>query len=141
MGDDRVPRAAADVPPKGGPCASQLPAPGETGATVRREETIDVRHYEAMYILDPALTEEQVPPIIERYSKVVTDMGGEVSDASLWEGGRRSLAYTIAGRREGIYVLMQFVAGKDVPAELDRLFKISDNVLRHIVVRPDPDEE
>ncbi|NUQ71189.1 MAG: 30S ribosomal protein S6 [Chthonomonadales bacterium] len=100
-----------------------------------------MRHYEAMYILDPALTEEQVPPIIERYSKVVTDMGGEVSDASLWEGGRRPLAYTIAGRREGIYVLMQFVAGKDVPAELDRLFKISDNVLRHIVVRPDPDEE
>jgi len=100
-----------------------------------------VRHYEAMYIVDPELTEEELTPIIERYQKVVTDMGGVVSEAGLWEQGRRPLAYPIAGRREGIYILMRFEAGKDVPAELDRVLRISDNVLRHIVVRPDADEE
>lgn len=121
--------------------APHLPAPGRTGATDRGEEQTIVRHYEAMYILDPDLTEEQIEPIVERYKQVVIDMGGVVDSAGLWEQGRRHLAYPIAGRREGIYILMQFQSGKDVPAELDRVLRISDNVLRHIVVRPDPDEE
>ena len=100
-----------------------------------------MRHYEAMYIVDPDVPEDQIEPIIERFKQVVTDMGGTVSEAGLWEEGRRPLAYPIAGRREGIYVLMQFESDRKVPAELDRLFKISDNILRHIIVRTDPDEE
>ncbi len=100
-----------------------------------------MRHYEAMYIVDPEFTDEQIEPIIERYKKVVTDMGGVVGETGKWEGGRRRLAYAIKGRTEGIYILMPFESGPDVPAELDRVLKISDDVLRHIIVRPDPDEE
>lgn len=100
-----------------------------------------MRHYEAMYIVDPDVPEDQLDPIIERYKQVVTDMGGVVSEAGLWETGRRTLAYPIKHKREGTYVLMQFEAKQDVPAELDRLFRISDNILRHIIVRTDPDEE
>ena len=100
-----------------------------------------MRHYEAMYIVDPDVLEDQMEPIIERYKQVVTDMGGVVTEAGLWEQGRRPLAYPINGRREGVYVLMQFEAGQNVPAELDRVLRISDNVLRHIIVKLDPDEE
>ena len=100
-----------------------------------------MRRYEAMYIVDPELSDEELEPIIEKYKKVVTDMGGVVTEAGQWEQGRRKLAYEIADRTEGIYILMKFEAGPDVPQELDRVFRISDDVFRHIVVREDEDEE
>jgi len=100
-----------------------------------------LRHYEAMYIVDAELTDEQLEPILEKYKKVVTDMGGVVGETGRWEQGRRKLAYEIDGRREGIYILMNFEAGPDVPLELDRVFRISDDVFRHIIVRQDEDEE
>jgi small subunit ribosomal protein S6 len=96
-----------------------------------------VRQYEAMYIVDAELSDEQLEPIIEKYKKVVTDMGGIVHDAGKWEQGRRKLAYEIAGRQEGIYILMNFEAGPEVPKELDRMFRISDDVFRHLIVLKD----
>lgn len=96
-----------------------------------------MRQYEAMYIVDAELSDEQLEPIIEKYKKVVTDMGGTVSDAGKWEQGRRKLAYEINGRREGIYILMNFEAGPEVPKELDRVFRISDDVFRHLIVLKD----
>lgn len=100
-----------------------------------------MRHYEAMYIVDPDTSEEQVETVINKYSTVITQAGGEVSDASLWERGRRTLAYPINKKTEGIYVLMQFQSNEEAPKELDRIFRISDDVLRHIVVRQDESEE
>ena len=100
-----------------------------------------MRHYEAMYIVDAELTDEQLEPIMAKYKKVVSDMGGVVGETGKWEQGRRRLAYEINRRREGIYVLMNFEAKADVPAELDRIFKISDDVFRHIIVRQNEDEE
>jgi len=100
-----------------------------------------VRHYEAMYIVDAELSDEQLEPIFEKYKKVVTDMGGVVGDTGKFEQGRRRLAYPIDKRREGMYVLMNFESGPDVPLELDRVFRISDDVFRHIVVRQNVDEE
>ncbi len=100
-----------------------------------------MRHYEAMYIVDAELTDEQLDPIMDKYKKVVSDMGGVVGETGKWEQGRRRLAYEINRRREGIYVLMNFEANADVPAELDRVFKISDDVFRHIIVRQNDDEE
>ena len=100
-----------------------------------------MRHYEAMYIVDPDTPEENIEGVLEKYKKVITDAGGEVSSAALWEKGRRPLAYAINRKREGIYVLMQFVSDADAPKELDRIFKINDDVMRHLVVRQDEDEE
>lgn len=100
-----------------------------------------MRHYEAMYIVDPELTDEQLQPVIDKYSKIVTDMNGSVTDAGKWEIGKKRLAYEIDGHREGIYILMNFVAETNVPKELDRVFRISDDVFRHIIVRQDEDEE
>lgn len=100
-----------------------------------------MRQYEALYIVDAEVTEEDLASIVEKYKKVVTDMGGEVTDAGKWEHGRRRFAYEIAGRREGMYVLMNFTSNSTVPLELDRIFRISDDVFRHMVCRKDQDEE
>ena len=100
-----------------------------------------MRHYEAMYIVDAELADEQLTPIVEKYQKVITDNGGVVGETGKWEQGRRRLTYEIDGRREGLYVLMNFEANADVPLELDRIFKISDDVFRHLIVRQDEDEE
>jgi small subunit ribosomal protein S6 len=94
-----------------------------------------------MYIVDPDTPDEGVDAVIEKYKKVIADAGGEVSDASRWEKGRRPLAYEISRKREGIYILMQFVSDADAPKELDRIFRISDDVIRHLIVRQDEDEE
>ena len=100
-----------------------------------------MRRYEAMYIVDADTPDENLDPVIEKYSKVVTDGGGEVIEAGKWEKGRRPLAYEIAKKREGLYVLMQFKSNAEVPKELDRIFKINDDVVRHLIVRQDVDEE
>jgi len=100
-----------------------------------------MRHYEAMYIVDADTPDEGLESIIEKYKKVVTDGGGEVTEAGKWEKGRRQLAYEINKKREGMYLLMQFQANSEVPKELDRIFRINDEVVRHLIVRQDSDEE
>lgn len=98
-----------------------------------------MRHYEAMFLVNAEVTEEELAAILEKYKKVVVDMGGVIHSAGKWEQGRRRLVYEINRRREGMYLLMRFEAKADVPKELDRIFRISDDVFRHIVVRPDED--
>jgi len=94
-----------------------------------------VRSYEALYIVHPDLSDEEVAPITEKYKKVVEDQSGEVEGINRWE--KRRLAYEVKGQREGIYVLMNFKSEAKAAAELDRLLKIGDDVLRHIIVRLD----
>jgi len=100
-----------------------------------------MRQYEAMYIIDADTPDEIIDTILEKYSKVVTDAGGEVVEAGKWDKGRRPLAYEIGKRREGMYLLLQFKSESEVPKELDRIFKINDEIIRHIIVRQDPAEE
>ncbi len=99
-----------------------------------------MRPYEAMYIVDAEIDEEKLAATIAKYSKVVTDMGGTITNHGKWEQGRRRLAYPIGGRREGMYLMMRFEAGTDVPPELDRIYRISDDAFRHIIVRKDENE-
>ncbi|HUV05321.1 MAG TPA: 30S ribosomal protein S6 [Armatimonadota bacterium] len=94
-----------------------------------------VRPYEALYIVHPDLSDEEIEAIIEKYKQVVAEQGGEVESTNRWE--KRRLAYDVKGQREGIYVLMTFKSEAKAAAELTRLLKIGDNVLRHIIVRLD----
>ncbi|MEN6415876.1 MAG: 30S ribosomal protein S6 [Armatimonadota bacterium] len=96
-----------------------------------------IRNYEALYIVDVNLTDEQLNPIIAKYSNLVTDQGGEVQAHAKWD--KRRLAYEIKGRREGIYILMYFSGDPTVEKELDRVFRISDEVIRHIILRVEPE--
>ena len=95
-----------------------------------------IRDYEALYIVDPTLDDEQLQPIIDKYRQIVTDNGGEVISAATWD--KRRLAYEVQGRTDGIYILMRFKGEPRTAAELDRLMKLSEDVLRRLIVR---DEE
>ena len=96
-----------------------------------------IRPYEALYIVHPELSDEEITPVTEKYKQVVEEQGGEVESVNRWE--KRRLAYEIKGQKEGIYVLMNFKSEAKATSELDRLLKIGDNVLRHIIVRTDED--
>lgn len=93
------------------------------------------RPYEAIYIVDPDLGEEQVNAITDRYKALVETNGGTVEKIDVWE--RRKLAYAIKGRTEGIYVVMQFTGVPSVEVELRRIFQISEDQLRAMIVKPE----
>ena len=91
-------------------------------------------NYEAVYILDPSLNEEAIASLIAKFKGVV-EANGTVSEVDEW--GKRRLAYPINDLMEGYYVLMTFTAAAAIPAELDRLFRINDNVMRSMIVCKD----
>lgn len=88
-------------------------------------------NYEAVYILNPDLNEEQIAALVERFKSVV-EANGTVSEISEW--GKRRLAYPINDLMDGYYVLMTFTAAAAVHAELDRIFRITDGIMRSIIV-------
>ena len=94
-----------------------------------------MRKYECTYILDPGLTDEEQEPLIERFKTLVSDNGGAVDAVDKWE--RRRLAYEVKGKREGVYVVMNFNGEPQTETELGRVLRITDGVLRHIVIRTD----
>lgn len=91
--------------------------------------------YEANFIVDTTLTEEQVNGIVEKYTGIITRGGGEIDDIDRMEP--RRLAYPIKTRREGLYIVVNFRSEPAAKDELDRIFRISDDVLRYIIVKQD----
>ncbi|ADU32542.1 30S ribosomal protein S6 [Evansella cellulosilytica] len=92
-----------------------------------------MRKYEIMYIVRPNLEEAATKEVVERFNKVLTDNGAEVENVE--EKGKRRLAYEINDFKEGFYVLLNVNAPTVAIDEFNRLIKINDNVLRHLVVR------
>ena len=91
-------------------------------------------NYEAVYILDPALSEEAIAALVAKFKGVV-EANGTVSEVDEW--GKRRLAYPINDLMEGYYVLMSFNAAAAIPAELDRVFRITDGVMRSMIICKD----
>lgn len=91
-------------------------------------------NYEALYILNPALSEEDTAALVEKFRGVV-EANGTVSEIAHW--GKRRLAYPINDLNDGYYVLMTFNSAAAIPQELDRLFRINDNVMRSLIVCKD----
>lgn len=92
--------------------------------------------YEITYIIKPDVDDEAKKAIIDKYTKVITDNGGEMVEAKDW--GKRRFAYEIEKYREGSYYIMIFTA-EDAAAvnEFARLSKIDDSVLRSMTVKLD----
>lgn len=97
-----------------------------------------MRPYEMMVIFDPGKVEgdEAVAQMLDRIQGIITGDGGQVTKVDRW--GRRRLAYEIGGTTEGYYVVIQFEAEPKTAAELGRVLRITDGVLRHMIVRPNP---
>ncbi|MGI5842790.1 MAG: 30S ribosomal protein S6 [Candidatus Xenobium sp.] len=91
-----------------------------------------MRKYEITYILRPELGEEAIPGLVEKYSQQIVDQGGQVVNVNNW--GKRRFAYELGGRMEGYYVVMRFDSESPVAEELRRVMKLSDDVLRSLVV-------
>jgi len=91
--------------------------------------------YEAIYIVDTGLPDDQMNAIVDKYTGVVTRGGGTVDDIDRWEP--RRLAYEVKGKREGVHICMNFRSEPAAKDELDRIFRISDDVLRHMVIKAD----
>ncbi len=93
-----------------------------------------MRHYEIVLMVHPDQS-EQVPAMVERYQKVVTDAGGKVHRFEDW--GRRQLAYSIEKLHKAHYVLMNIEAPAAVVDELDNAFRYNDAVIRFLVIKED----
>jgi small subunit ribosomal protein S6 len=91
-------------------------------------------NYEVMFIIDPALEDAVKDETIETVKGIIAAQG-EVGEVDVW--GLRKLAYPIMKKSEGYYVVIQFQGETTLPKELDRRLKISDNVIRHIIVNKD----
>ena len=92
-----------------------------------------MRKYETIFILHPSFDEEAVKANIEKFQGVIENGGGKVENVDFW--GKRKLAYEINKVNEGFYTLINFEANTELPKELDRVFRITDGVIRHIVVK------
>ena len=91
-------------------------------------------NYELMFIIDPTLEDETKKATIEAVKGIIENEG-EVVDVDEW--GLRKMAYQIQKKSEGYYVVVTFKAEPTLPKELDRRLRISDNVMRHIIVNKD----
>lgn len=89
--------------------------------------------YESMYILKPNLDEETKAALIAKFKSLVEDNGGKVEKVD--EMGQRKLAYEINYISEGYYVLMTFESQGELPQELERIYNITEDVIRFNVIR------
>jgi small subunit ribosomal protein S6 len=92
-----------------------------------------VTAYEILLMLDTELPEERQSEIITRTRELVERGGGRWRSHDIW--GRRRLAYEIAHKAEGVYHLLFFTAAPATLAEISRVLKITDGVMRHLAVR------
>ena len=88
--------------------------------------------YEVLFVIANALDDERKEAAVETVKSIIGDGGGEVERVDVI--GTRRLAYPIEKKTEGYYVLVELSAPASLPKELDRRLKISDDVVRHIIV-------
>ena len=91
-----------------------------------------INKYESIFVLDAALDEERINALSERFQKLISD-NGEIESVDVW--GKRRLAYPIDYKTEGYYVLVNFSSNPEFPKELERVYGITDGVLRTLTVR------
>lgn len=98
-----------------------------------------VRNYELVFIVHPEVDDEGLAAIVETVKDLVKRGGGQVTKVDLW--GVRRLAYPIKKQREGQYVLMRLDMASEGVAELERSLGLSEQVIRHLVVRLEDDDQ
>jgi small subunit ribosomal protein S6 len=92
-----------------------------------------LRDYEVLYIVRADLDDEKVQDIVKRVGTLVEKSGGTLERTHLW--GKRKLAYEVKHQKEGSYVLQDFQIGPERIPELESALKITEEVLRHLIVR------
>ena len=104
-----------------------------TAKEASKEEGKKLRNYEMILVISPELAEEKLNATLNNISQLIADMGGVVSDIRQW--GKRKLAYPIKKFSEGNYVLAHFQLQPALSKEVEAKLQISEEVLRHLLVR------
>jgi len=92
-----------------------------------------LKRYETLFIVQSELSSDDISAIIDRYSKIITDMKGTVLKVERW--GKRKLAYLIRKQSRGFYILIDFAGKREIVAELERILKFDDKVLKYMSVK------
>jgi small subunit ribosomal protein S6 len=92
-----------------------------------------MRKYELMYIIRPNIEDEAKKALVERFNTILTDNGAELTEVKDW--GKRRLAYEINDFRDGYYQIVKVNAVPAAVEEFSRLAKISEDIIRHIVIK------
>ena len=93
-----------------------------------------MKKYETVMVFSTAITEEETKALVEKFTNLIVK-NGTVESVDEW--GKRRLAYPINDENDGYYVLVNYSCAPDFPAELDRVLKITDGVLRSLIVAKD----
>ena len=93
-----------------------------------------INKYETIFVVDASLEEETIAGIVDKF-KTLISKEGEIESVDEW--GKRRLAYPIDYKTEGYYVLVNFSAKPEFPAELERIYNITDGLLRSIIIKKD----
>ncbi|HIY54355.1 MAG TPA: 30S ribosomal protein S6 [Candidatus Agathobaculum merdavium] len=87
--------------------------------------------YETIFIVNPTLEEAAATAVADKFKSLIEENGTNV-EVEDW--GKRRLAYPIEDQNEGIYTLVRFESKPEFPAELDRIYKITDGIMRSLIV-------
>jgi len=90
-----------------------------------------MRNYEAMLAINPQLEEEELPSLIEKVKKIISNGKGEVTNINTW--GKRRLAYEINDFTEAIYVVIKFNAIETSISEFERVLKLEEKIIRYLL--------
>ena len=96
------------------------------------------RKYELVYVVSPDATDDQVTEVHTQVESIVQRMNGQLEKTDNW--GRRKLAYEIGRHKEGTYVLEVINGDGELMKEIDRRLKVTDLVIRHLIVRVDEEQ-
>ena len=89
------------------------------------------KSYESMMVISTKLGDEGIKSVVEKFKKLISD-NADLKSVDDW--GKRRLAYPINYENEGYYVLFNFESKVDFPAELDRIYNITDGVIRTLII-------
>jgi small subunit ribosomal protein S6 len=90
--------------------------------------------YESIFIINPQIGEENVKALVEKFKNLL-ETSAQLESIDEW--GKRRLAYEIADQNEGYYVMANFSAEPSFPHELERIYKITDGIIKYLVIRKD----
>lgn len=91
--------------------------------------------YESLYIINTNIGDEAIAEKIAKFNSLVEANNGVVTAVDTDSWGKRKLAYAIEDETEGYYVFMTFEGDSELPKELERNFKIDENILRYLVIK------
>ena len=97
-----------------------------------------INSYEAVIIFSVKDGEEVSAALVEKF-KTLIEQNATITTVDEW--GKRRLAYLINDEAEGLYVLVKFQCGPEFPSELDRVLKITDGILRSLIIKLEPEDE